>query len=56
LACWYEGQGEQQCDVWFEARSEEYGTVIPVPITDVSRPGGYREILPNGDVIVYCRP
>lgn len=50
LAEWFEGQGEQDCCVWFADRD------TPSPITMVERPGGYREVLPGGDVIVYCRP
>jgi hypothetical protein len=49
LSSWFEGQGEQDCGIWFECRD------VPSPITDVRRPGGYREIQDNGDVIVYCR-
>lgn len=49
LAEWFEGQGEQDCCVWFESRRVES------PVTDVSRKGGYREILENGDVIVHCK-
>ncbi len=49
LAGWFEGQGEQDCDVWFDVHGVE------APLTDVRRKGGYREILDNGDVIVHCR-
>jgi hypothetical protein len=50
LASWFEGQGEQDCVPWFDA------SATPPPLTDVQRQGGYREILPNGDVVVYCTP
>lgn len=49
LSDWFEGQGEQNCDIWFDANN------TPSPLTDVQRKGGYREILDNGDVIVYCK-
>jgi len=49
LAEWFEGQGEQDCAIWFDAQD------TPSPLTDVQRKGGYREILPNGDVVVHCR-
>jgi hypothetical protein len=49
LAEWFEGQGEQDCDVWFDAHDVE------TPFTDCQRKGGYKEVLKNGDVIVYCR-
>ena len=48
LASWYEGQGEQDADVWFDCNKVE------TPITDVQRIGGYREIV-GDDVIVYCK-
>ena len=32
LADWYEGQGEQDADVWFEVQGEEEG--IKTPYTD----------------------
>lgn len=47
LAEWYEGQGEQDAEIWFDD--------IPTPMTDVQRPGGYMEELENGDIIVYCK-
>ena len=49
LARWFECSGEQQADGWFEEAD------VPSILTDVSRKGGYRETLPNGDVVVYCR-
>lgn len=50
LSDWYEGQGEQNADYWFDVNCED-----PTPVTDVSRKGGYREVLDNGDVVVYCK-
>lgn len=49
LSDWFEGQGEQSCYDWFDCRDGK------APLTDVGRKGGYREILDNGDVIVYCK-
>lgn len=48
LAEWFEGQGEQDCVEWFLANS------VKPPLTDVMRPGGYRELHDNGDVVVHC--
>lgn len=49
LASWFEGQGEQNCEIWFDEHD------VKAPLTDVQHPGGYMEILENGDVIVYCK-
>ena len=49
LASWFEGQGEQDCVVWFEDRG------VKAPMTDVRREGGYKEQHETGDVTVYCR-
>jgi hypothetical protein len=49
LAEWFEGQGEQDCIVWFEEND------IEAPLTDVGRDGGYMEVENSGDVTVYCR-
>ena len=49
LADWFEGQGEQDCCIWFEDRN------TPAPLTDVGRKGGYSEKLDNGDIVVYCK-
>lgn len=49
LAEWYEGQGEQDADVWFEENEVE------TPMTNVQREGGYKEVDENGNVIVYCK-
>lgn len=49
LAKWYEGQGEQDADTWFDIND------VPTPYTDCGRDGGYMEKLDNGDVIVYCK-
>lgn len=48
LAEWFEGQGEQNCDVWFDKAG------FPSPSADVCRKGGYMEVC-GEDVIVYCR-
>ncbi len=48
LSEWYEGQGEQDAQVWFDIHG------CKTPITDVGREGGFREI--DGDTItVYCK-
>ena len=49
LASWYGGQGEQDAGVWFDDRD------TPVPMTDCGRENGYKEILPNGDIVVHCK-
>ena len=49
LAQWYEGQGEQNAYEWFAVQDEI------APLADVRRKGGYRETLPNGDIVVHCR-
>lgn len=49
LSDWFEGQGEQDCVVWFDERG------VKAPLTDVGHEGGYREVLDNGDVIVHCK-
>lgn len=49
LSEWYEGQGEQDANIWFD----EHG--VEVPYTDVSRKGGYREIDEEGNVKVFCK-
>ena len=48
LADWFEGQGEQDCGVWFDDRN------VPSPLTNVQRPGGYLEKTENA-VIVHCQ-
>lgn len=49
LSSWFEGQGEQDADGWFEEAD------VPSILADIHREGGYEEVLPNGDVVVYCR-
>ncbi len=49
LAEWFEGQGEQDCEYWFQEQKVES------PLTDVNRAGGYKEVKNNGDVVVYCK-
>lgn len=48
LSSWYEAQGEQDQDIWFDIQG------VPSPCADVSRPGGYREETEN-QVIVHLR-
>lgn len=47
LANWYEGQGEQQADFWFEVNGVE------TPYAHVSRKGGCME-QDGDDTILYC--
>ena len=49
LAKWFECQGEQDCIPWCDDRE------VTRFFTDVERGGGYSEITPDGDVIVYCK-
>lgn len=49
LASWYEGQGEQSADEWFDIKG------IETPMTNCGRKGGYREIDDKGNVTVYCK-
>jgi hypothetical protein len=44
LASWYEGQGEQDADIWFDVNCED-GT----PWSDKI------EELPNGNIKVHCK-
>ena len=48
LGDWFEGQGEQDCAIWFECRD------IPSPIADICRKGGCIETK-GDDTILYCR-
>ena len=60
LAHWYEGQGEQDADVWFECQDHE--PRLRAPLTDVGRgvvngkrvgPGWMEE---SGDTItIHCK-
>lgn len=57
LADWFEGQGEQDCQVWFDDRG------VPAPMTNVQHPEGYMGVMTHdrhpylieGDVIVRCK-
>lgn len=51
LADWFEGQGEQDCCIWFDNEG------VKSPLTDVSRLGEHGDFvtLDNGDVIVYTK-
>lgn len=51
FAEWYEGQGEQDADFWFEIN----GNGEPAPLTDVRREGGYLEKTLDGDFVMHCR-
>ena len=44
LASWFE-----DCCIWLGDRDVRF------PLANVCRDGGYREILDNGDVLVYCK-
>lgn len=52
LAHWYEGQGEQDADIWFDAQGIEG---LKAPFADCGRKGGFMQITGMGDVIVHCR-
>lgn len=47
---WYEGQGEQDADLWFDENCEDRA-----PLTNVQRKGGYKEIDEDGNVTVFCK-
>jgi len=51
FASWFEGQGEQDCEIWFEAQG------VPAPLTafievEENNPHNVDGI---GDVVVRCR-
>lgn len=46
LSEWFDGQGEQDCEIWFEENG------VPSPHVDNSHVG---ERLVGDDVIVYCK-
>lgn len=48
MAKWFEGQGEQDCAVWFETNE------IKPPLANCRHPKGYFEILDNENIIVHC--
>lgn len=43
MADWFEGQGEQDAQIWFDAHE------VPMPWSDLIKPQA------NGDVIVTCK-
>ena len=45
FADWFEGQGEQDCEIWFDEQG------IKPPLVDVRTP--YEEC--GDDLIVYCK-
>ena len=47
LANWFEGQGEQSAEEWFEIHA------VPVPTVDVQDKNCIRQI--GGDIVVRCR-
>ncbi len=50
LAHWYEGQGEQDAEIWFDIHGVE------VPFSDVQRKGGCMGIdKSTGDVTIWCK-
>ena len=51
LAEWYEGQGEQDAREWFDIAG---AGKVEVPLTDVSRKGGYLK-KSGEDYIMYCK-
>jgi hypothetical protein len=48
LAKWFEGQGEQDCVIWFEERG------VKSPFVSIHRKEGHTVISASGDVTVYC--
>lgn len=45
---WYEGQGEQDADVWFSENDLE------APYVHIDRKGGWKEVKED-EIIVYCK-
>lgn len=48
FAHWFEGQGEQDCTVWFEEQQ------VPSPMTDVRRKGWLKVDKATQTVTVHC--
>lgn len=48
FARWYEGQGEQDADIWFDIHEVE------TPWTDNQRKGGFMEV-DKETVTIYCK-
>ena len=48
LAYWYEGQGEQDADIWLQ----EHG--LKAPLVDVGRKGGFMK-KESDAVTLFCR-
>lgn len=46
---WFEGQGEQQQDIWFDENGVDY------QVTDVGRKGGYCETDKDGNITMYLK-
>jgi len=52
LASWYEGQGEQDADIWFECQEPP----IKAPMADCRHEGGYVHVdKDNETVVLYCK-
>ena len=49
LALWYEGQGEQDANVWFETRD------LKAPKADVMHTDGCVQILSKDIVVLYTK-
>lgn len=45
FAEWFEGQGEQDCEIWFDENG------VPSPLVDVKQEFQYQ----GDDVIVHCK-
>ena len=49
LASWYGIKGEQNAGIQIDERE------TTVPMTNCGSENGYKEILPNGDIVVHCK-
>lgn len=50
LVEWYEGQGEQDADIWFDIHG------VPTPFADCGRKGSCMEVdKKNETVTLYCK-
>ena len=50
LANWFSGQGEQDCEVWFDEKGLPSPLSGKIEVIDV----GHKTMLDQDDVIVYC--
>lgn len=46
---WFEGQGEQDQDIWFDENG------LDSQVTDIGRKGGYREFDKDGNITMYLK-